>query len=59
MTRIILLLSPSYYIRLDHDEIVSKHIFTSAGCVLNTNISYVNSMAEIRCMCSYLSLENE
>lgn len=59
MTRIILLLSPSYYFRLEHDEIVYEHVFTSAGCDLNTNINYVNSVAEIRCMCLCLSLENE
>ena len=48
MTGIILLLSPSYCIRLDHVKIVSEHVFTSAGCDFNTNISCVNSIAEIR-----------
>jgi len=48
MTRIILLLSLSYCIRLDCVEIVSEHVFTSAGCDFNTNISFVNSVAEIR-----------
>ena len=56
MTGIVLLLSPSYYIRLDHVEFVSEHVFTSAGYDFNTDISCVNSVAEIRCVCSYISL---
>lgn len=56
MTGIILLLSPSYYVRLDWVEIVSEHVFTSAGYDFNTNISCVQSLAQIRHMCSYLSM---
>jgi len=56
LTRTILLLSPSYCIRLDCVEIVSEHAFTSAGCDFNMNINCVNSVAEIRHVCSYLLL---
>ena len=56
MTGIILLLSPSYYITFDCVEIVCEHVFTSAGCDFNTNISCVNSVAEVRRVCSCLSL---
>jgi hypothetical protein len=56
VTGIILLPSPSCDIRLDHVEIVSEYVFTCAGCYFNTDISCVTSVAEIRCVCSYLSL---
>jgi hypothetical protein len=59
VTAFVLLLGPSCYIRFYHIEIVSDYVLACAGCNLNTGFSCVKAVAEMRGVCSYLSLENE
>jgi hypothetical protein len=43
-------------IRLDHVRTMSVHVKSSAGCDLNTSVSCVKIIAEIRDVCSFLTL---